>query len=157
MGDISFDTLYQKSLLIKRTDIVEEVVKYKLSQEQQIEYLKKLGELKFEKEDCLIHRYDKELSDFKLVLYMVKVPKIKDSVDTDISLYLEYDYRTAILLINENENGYSTIDNILAFQNENIELVEEKYNSLYKQVSEQSDEEIINIINDYIDNEISKN
>lgn len=157
MGDISFDTLYQKSLLIKITDIVEEEVKYKLSEEQQIEYLKKLGELKFEKEDSLIHRYDKELSDFKLVLYMVKVPKIKDLVDTGISLYLEYDYRTAILLTKEDEKGQLTIDNILGFQNENIELVEEKYNSLYKQVSEQSDEEIINIINDYIDNEISKN
>lgn len=157
MGDISFDTLYQKSLLIKRTDMVEEEVKYKLSEEQQIEYLKKLGKLKFEEKDSLIHRYDKMFNDFKLILYMVKVPKIKDSLDNEISLYLEYYYRTAILLINENENGYSTIDNILAFQNENIELVEEKYNSLYKQVSEQSDEEIINIINDYIDTEILKN
>ena len=157
MGDISFDTLYQKSLLIKRTDMVEEEAKYKLSEEQQIEYLKKLGKLKFEEKDSLIHRYDKMFNDFKLILYMVKVPKIKDSLDNEISLYLEYYYRTAILLINENENGYSTIDNILAFQNENIELVEEKYNSLYKQVSEQSDEEIINIINDYIDTEILKN
>lgn len=157
MGDISFDTLYQKSLKIKINDLVEKEIKYKLNEEQQIEYLKKLGELKFEKDNGFIHRYDKMFNDFKLILYMVKVPKIKDSLDTEISLYLEYYYRTAILLINENENGYSTIDNILAFQNENIELVEEKYNSLYKQVSEQSDEEIINIINDYIDNEISKN
>jgi hypothetical protein len=157
MGDIFFDSLYQKSLKVCENKIIDDKdVICRLSQEQQVQYLKELGKLEYNKNDYKIHVYSRKIDDIEFGIYMIKVPMIKNEKD-NTSISVDYFYKTSIIIIKEDEKGIWTIDNVMNYQNKNIEFVEERYNDLYNIISEKDISEIMMIINSSIDEEIAKN
>lgn len=157
MGDITFETLYRKSLKVVSNNSSEyKDVTYSLNEKQQIEYLKKLGRLGFDNSENKIHVYNKIIGDINFMVYMIKVPYINESINENISFAINYVYRTAIMMNKTTNEGIWSIDNILLYQDENFEIVENKYNELHNIISNNNLNQILAIINSAIDKEISK-
>lgn len=157
MGDITFDMLYRKSLKVVSNNSIEyKDVTYSLNEKQQIEYLKKLGRLGFDNSENKIHVYNKIIGDINFMVYMIKVPYINESVNENISVAINNVYRTAIMMNKTTNEGIWSIDNILLYQDENFEIVENKYNELHNIISNNNLNQILEITNSAIDEEISK-
>lgn len=157
MGDITFDTLYRKSLKVVSNNSIEyKDVTYSLNEKQQIEYLKKLGRLGLDNFENKIHVYNKIIGDINFIVYMIKVPYINESVNENISVAINNVYRTAIMMNKTTNEGIWSIDNILLYQDENFEIVENKYNELHNIISNNNLNQILAITNSAIDKEISK-
>lgn len=157
MGDITFDTLYRKSLKVVSNNSIEyKDVTYSLNEKQQIEYLKKLGRLELDNSENKIHVYNKIIGDINFMVYMIKVPYINESVNENISVAINNVYRTAIMMNKTTNEGIWSIDNILLYQDENFEIVENKYNELHNIISNNNLNQILEITNSAIDEEISK-
>lgn len=160
MGDISFEMLYQKSLKIKPlTDNIETNSFHirNLKPEEQIDYLKQLGNIKVDKEDSKINIYSRKINNIDYGVYMIKVPIIKESFKDGIKVYADYLYRTCMIAIKEDEQGMWSLDNILLYQDNDFDKVETQYKKLYKILSEKNEYELLKIIDSAIDDEISKN
>ena len=154
MQDISFKMLYEKSLKCKATNDMNDNLycKYKMSEEEQVEYLKQLGRIKYDKGNTIVHIYNRTFEDTNYCVYMIRVPSIKEN-NNEISS--EYLYRTCIMGINNSKDGSRVLDNILLYQDSNFHKVESKYNELYKIISEKKEKEILEIINEDFDKNMS--
>lgn len=155
MQDISFKMLYEKSLKCKATNDMNDNLycKYKMSEEEQVEYLKQLGRIKYDKGNTIVHIYNRTFEDTNYCVYMIRVPSIKENNNNEISS--EYLYRTCIMGINNNKDGSRVLDNILLYQDSNFHKVESKYNELYKIISEKKEKEILEIMNEDFDKNMS--
>jgi len=155
MQDISFKMLYEKSLKCKATNDMNDNLycKYKMSEEEQVEYLKQLGRIKYDKGNTIVHIYNMTFEDTNYCVYMIRVPSIKENNNNEISS--EYLYRTCIMGINNSKDGSRVLDNILLYQDSNFHKVESKYNELYKIISEKKEKEILEIMNEDFDKNMS--
>lgn len=155
MQDISFKMLYEKSLKCKATNDMNDNLycKYKMSEEEQVEYLKQLGRIKYDKGNTIVHIYNRTFEDTNYCVYMIRVPSIKENNNNEISS--EYLYRTCIMGINNSKDGSRVLDNILLHQDSNFHKVESKYNELYKIISEKKEKEILEIMNEDFDKNMS--
>lgn len=154
MQDISFKMLYEKSLKCKATNDMNDNLycKYKMSEEEQVEYLKQLGRIKYDKGNTIVHIYNRTFEDTNYCVYMIRVPSIKEN-NNEISS--EYLYGTCIMGINNSKDGSRVLDNILLYQDSNFHKVESKYNELYKIISEKKEKEILEIMNEDFDKNMS--
>lgn len=57
--------------------------------------------------------------------------------------------------INNSKDGSRVLDNILLYQDSNFHKVESKYNELYKIISEKKEKEILEIMNEDFDKNMS--
>lgn len=155
MQDISFKILYEKSLKCKSTNDLNDNLycKYKMTEKEQVEYLKQLGRIKYDKGNNIVHIYNRTFEDTKYCAYMIRVPIIKENNKNEISV--EYLYRTCIMGINNSKDGSRFLDNILLYQDSDFYKVESKYNELYKIISEKTEKEILEIVNQDLDKNIS--
>lgn len=136
MQDISFKMLYEKSLKCKSTNDMNDNLycKYKITEKEQVEYLKQLGRIKYDKGNNIVHIYNRTFEDTNYCAYMIRVPIIKENNKNEISA--EYLYRSCIMAINKSNDGSRVLDNILLYQDSDFHKVESKYNELYKIISE---------------------
>ena len=155
MQDISFKMLYEKSLKSNSTNDMSNNFdrKYKMTEKEQVEYLKQLGRIKYDKGNNIVCIYNKIIGDTNYCVYMIKVPIIKENNKNEINA--NYLYRACIMAINKNNDGSRILDNILLYQDSNFHKVESKYNELYKIISEKKEEEILEIINEDFDKNMS--
>lgn len=155
MQDISFKMLYEKSLKSNSTNDMSNNFdrKYKMTEKEQVEYLKQLGRIKYDKENNIVHIYNRSIGDTNYCAYMIRVPIIKENNKNEINA--DYLYRACIMAINKSNDGSRVLDNILLYQDSNFHKVESKYNELYKIISEKKEEEILEIINEDFDKNMS--
>lgn len=134
--DISFKMLYEKSLKCKSTNDINDNLycKYKITEKEQVEYLKQLGRIKYDKGNNIVHIYNRTFGDTNYCAYMIRVPIIKENNKNEISA--EYLYRSCIIAINKSNDGSRILDNILLYQDSDFHKAESKYNELYKIISE---------------------
>ena len=151
MQDISFKMLYEKSLKCNSTNDMDNNLccKYKMTEEEQVEYLKQLGRIKYDKGNNIVHIYNRTFEDTNYCVYMIRVPSIKENNNNQISS--EYLYRTCVMAINKSNDGSRVLDNVLLYQDSDFHKVDSKYNELYKIISEKKEKEILEIINDDLD------
>lgn len=154
MQDISFKMLYEKSLECNSTNDMNNNLccKYKMTEEEQVEYLKELGRIKYDKCNNIVHIYNRAFEDTNYCVYMIIVPSIKEN-NNEIST--EYLYRTCVMAINKSNDGSRVLDNVLLYQDSDFHKVESKYNELYKIISEKKEKEILEIINEDFDKNMS--
>ncbi len=160
MHNISFEMLYQKALKnLSSNDIKNNNLycKYKMNENEQIEYLKQLGNIKNDKESYKIHIYNRIIKNINYCVYMIKIPTIKEKNQNGIKIDVEYLYRTCIMAVNSSNDGDRVLDNILLYQDSDFDKVEKKWNELYKIISEKAEEEILKIINNTLCDNTSKN
>lgn len=81
MQDISFKMLYEKSLKCKSTNDMNDNLycKYKMTEKEQVEYLKQLGRIKYDKGNNIVHIYNRTFEDINYCAYMIRVPIIKEN------------------------------------------------------------------------------
>lgn len=154
MQDISFKMLYEKSLECNSTNDMNNNLccKYKMTEEEQVEYLKELGRIKYDKGNNIVHIYNRAFEDTNYCVYMIIVLSIKEN-NNEIST--EYLYRTCVMAINKSNDGSRVLDNVLLYQDSDFHKVESKYNELYKIISEKKEKEILEIINEDFDKNMS--
>lgn len=155
MQDISFKMLYEKSLKSSSINDMSNNFerKYKMTEKEQIEYLKQLARIKYDKENNIVHIYNRTFEDTNYCAYMIRVPIIKENNKNEINA--DYLYRACIMAINKSNDSSRVLDNILLYQDSDFHKVESKYNELYKIISEKKEEEILEIINEDFDKNMS--
>lgn len=128
--------LHEKSLKCKSTNDINDNLycKYKITEKEQVEYLKQLGRIKNYKGNNIVHIYNRTFGDTNYCAYMIRVPIIKENNKNEISA--EYLYRSCIIAINKSNDGSRVLDNILLYQDSDFHKAKSKYNELYKIISE---------------------
>lgn len=148
-----FEDVYNKYLKIEKEEI--ETYKYKnvkMTQGQQINFLKSLGKQNLGYDEYKVDSYSKKINNNSYGAYIVRIPIIDEPIlDKDCNIIeqpLKFYYKTCIIAINEND---LVIDNVCLFKNEDIELVKQKFNELCNIINSSNEVELLTLI----DNEIS--
>lgn len=148
-----FEDIYNKYLKIKKEEPTVESKKMKMTQEQQINFLKSLGKQSFGYEEYKVESYSKIINNINYGAYIVRIPIIEEPIlDNDCNIIeqsINFYYKTCIVAINEND---LVIDDILTFKNEDIELVKDKFYELCNILENSEEKEILGLI----DSEISR-
>lgn len=147
-----FEDIYDKYLKLKKDEIASYKLKnIKMTQEQQINFLKSLGKQNLGYNDYKIDSYSKQINSITYGAYLVKIPIVEEPImDNDCNIIeqpIKSYYKTCIVAINENN---LIIDNVCEFKNEDIELVKNRYNELCNIVKTCREHEILTLIENEI-------
>jgi len=147
------EDIYNKYLKLEKEEI--EPYKYKnirMTQEQQINFLKSLGKQSLGYDEYKIDSYSKKINNVDYGAYIVKVPTLDEPIlDNNCNIVeqpIKFYYKTCIVVIGDNN---LIIDNVYMFKNEKIDIVKTKYNELCNIIKSSDEDEILTLI----DNEIS--
>lgn len=152
----TFEDIYSKYLKIEKEEI--DTYKYKsvrMTQEQQINFLKSLGKQNLGYDEYKVDSYSKKINNNNYGAYLVRIPIIDEPIlDKDCNIIkqpLRFYYKTCIIAISEDD---LVIDNICLFKNKDIELVKDKYNELCNTINISNEVEILTLIDNEISNKI---